>query len=61
MNKIKITLVKSPISCPWPQKRTAIALGLSKMHRTVVHPDNAQIRGMVKAIEHLVNVQPAEE
>ena len=29
MAKVKITLVKSPISCPWRQKRTVEGLGLN--------------------------------
>jgi ribosomal protein L30/L7E len=31
------------------------------MHKTVVRPDNEQIRGMVRAIEHMVVVEEAKE
>jgi large subunit ribosomal protein L30 len=60
MKSLKITLTKSTIGCPWIQKRTAKALGLTKVNRTVLRPDNEQMRGMIKAIKHLVTVQAAE-
>ena len=56
MAKIKITQIKSRINCPARQKRTLDALGLHKMHHSVVHEDNPQIMGMVKAVHHLVEV-----
>jgi len=59
MPDLKITLTRSPIGLNETQKRTARALGLTRMHKTVVRPDNDQIRGMVHAIRHLVTVAPA--
>lgn len=56
-SSLKITLVKSTIGQKQRQKDTARALGLNKMHKTVVRPDNAQMRGMVFAIKHLVTVE----
>lgn len=61
MSSLKITLKRSPIGCPWLQKRTASALGFKKLGQTVVRPDNEQIRGMVKAISHLVLVEPVDD
>ena len=61
MANLYITLTRSPIGCPEKQKRTARALGLKKLNQTVEQPDNDQIRGMVRAIEHLVEVQAADE
>jgi large subunit ribosomal protein L30 len=61
MSDLKITLTRSAIGLNETQKRTAKALGLTKMHRTVVRPDNPQVRGMVFAIKHLVSVAPADE
>ena len=54
---LKITLVKSTIGQKQNQKDTARALGLRKMHQTVIRPDNPQMRGMVFTIRHLVNVE----
>lgn len=58
---LKITLTRSPIGFSKTQKRTVRALGLTKMHKTVIQPDNPQIRGMVKAVSHLVTVEPVTE
>ncbi|MCC6731529.1 MAG: 50S ribosomal protein L30 [Chthonomonadales bacterium] len=60
MADLKITLTRSPIGNPEGQKRTARALGLTRMQRTVVRPDNPQIRGMIRAIRHLLTVERAE-
>ncbi len=57
MAKLKITQIRSTIDRIEPQKRTIKALGLGKLHRTVVHNDTPQIRGMVQAVLHLVEVE----
>lgn len=57
MSELKITLVRSAIGFNETQKRTAKALGLTKLNRTVIRPDNDQVRGMVTAIEHMVRVE----
>lgn len=57
MGKLKITQVRSSIKRNRKQKRTIEALGLHRLHHTVVQPDNPQIRGMVKKVAHLVQVE----
>jgi large subunit ribosomal protein L30 len=57
---LKITLVKSTIGQKQNQKDTARALGLRKMHQTVIRPDNPQMRGMVFTIQHLVRVEEVD-
>ena len=52
--KLKITLVKSPIGAIPKQKATVAALGLNKTGKTVEQPDNAAIRGMIQNVRHLV-------
>ena len=59
MANLKITLVKSPIGAVPKHKRTVEALGLKKTGKTVVLPDNAATRGMVKQVQHLVKVEEA--
>lgn len=59
MAKIKITQIKSRINAPKVQKRTLDALGLKKMHHSVVLEDNPSIRGMVQNVHHLVEVTEA--
>ncbi len=59
--KLQVTLVRSPIGYSKRQKATVKALGLRRMHQTVVVPDNPAIRGMVAKIAHLVHVEAVAE
>jgi large subunit ribosomal protein L30 len=59
MANLKITLVKSTIGAVPKHKKTVEALGLKKTGKTVVLPDNAATRGMVKQVQHLVKVEEA--
>ncbi|UCD93557.1 MAG: 50S ribosomal protein L30 [Candidatus Zixiibacteriota bacterium] len=61
MAKLKITQVRSAIDRNKRQKRTVKALGLGKLHRTVIHNDTPQIRGMIDAVRHLVEWEKVEE
>ncbi|MBQ8881765.1 MAG: 50S ribosomal protein L30 [Clostridia bacterium] len=58
--KLKITLVKSTISCLKKQKETIKALGLNKINSSVVVEDNAAMRGMIFVVKHLVKVETVE-
>ena len=57
--KLKITQIRSEIGKLEPQKRTIKALGLKKMHATVIHDDTPAIRGMIACVKHLVKVEEA--
>ncbi|MBN2104296.1 50S ribosomal protein L30 [bacterium] len=57
MAKLKITQVRSTIKRQENQKRTMTALGLRKLHQTVIHNDTPQIRGMVRKVSHLLKVE----
>ncbi|MDE6468671.1 MAG: 50S ribosomal protein L30 [Muribaculaceae bacterium] len=59
MAQIKITQIKSRINCPAVQKRTLDALGLKKMHHTVVKENTPSVMGMVNKVHHLVKVENA--
>jgi len=61
MAKLKITLTHSPISQKMNQQLTVKALGLRKMHQTVVHDDNRTVRGMILTVRHLVTVEEEAE
>ena len=56
-DKLKVTLVKSPIGCVPKHRRTVEALGLKKVNKTVELPDNAAVRGMVNQVSYLVKVE----
>ena len=47
LQKIKITQIRSVSNRPVDQKRTVRALGLRKMHQTVIQDATPQILGMV--------------
>ncbi len=58
--KLKVTLVRSGINRPENQKQTIKALGLTKMHRSRVLKDTLAVRGMIRAVSHLVKVEAVE-
>ena len=59
MAELKVTLVKSTIGAVPKHKKTVEALGLKKLNKTVVLPDNAATRGMVQQVRLLVKVEDA--
>jgi len=61
MGKLKITQIRSTIKCPENQKRTIRALGIHKLYQTVIQPDVPQIRGMVRKVQHLVQVEEIQD
>ncbi|GGI32027.1 MULTISPECIES: 50S ribosomal protein L30 [Staphylococcus] len=57
MAKIQITLTRSVIGRPETQRKTVEALGLKKMHSSVIVEDNDAIRGQINKVSHLVTVE----
>jgi large subunit ribosomal protein L30 len=55
--KVSVTLTKSLIGRKPNQIKTAQALGLKKIHQTVIKDQNPQIQGMIATIAHLVTVK----
>lgn len=54
---LKIKLVKGLIGCSDRQRRVASALGLRKTNQVVEHSGSPQILGMVRKIQHLIQVE----
>jgi len=54
---VRVTLVRSPIGFTKDQKQTVLALGLHRMHQTVEHKDNPALRGMIRKVIHLLQVE----
>ena len=52
--QLKITLVKSTIGAVPKNKKTVVALGLNKIGKTVIMPDNKSVRGMIQNVRHIV-------
>lgn len=57
MAKLKITQTKSVIKTLENQKRTIKAMGLGRPNYEVVLPDNAQTRGMIEKVRHLIKFE----
>ena len=55
--RLKVTLKKSAISQKQDQQLTVRALGLRRLRQTVVHADSRTVRGMIKKVRHLVEVE----
>jgi len=56
MAKIKITQTGSPIRRTDDQRATLVGLGLNKMHKSVEIEDSPEVRGMIRAVRHMVSV-----
>jgi large subunit ribosomal protein L30 len=57
MVKIKIKQTGSPIRRPASQRATLKGLGLDKMNRVVEIEDTAEVRGMIRTVRHMVQIQ----
>ena len=57
MAKLKLTQVRSANQRGKKQQGTIRALGLKRLGHTVVHEDKPEIRGMIRAVEHLLKVE----
>lgn len=57
MKKLRITWKRSGINRLERHERTIKALGLRRLHHTVEKDATPQIIGMVRSVEHLVEVE----
>ena len=58
--KLKITLVKSPIGFEKKQKLVVQSLGLRRIGHSVELADTPETRGMIYKVRHLVRVVDAK-
>ncbi len=56
MATIKIKQTGSPIRRPKDQRATLIGLGLNKMHRENELEDTPAVRGMIRKVQHMVQI-----
>ncbi len=56
MSKLAITWKRSTIGYARNQRRVIASLGLRRLNHTVEHEDTPSIRGMVKKVQHLLEV-----
>jgi len=55
--KLKITLIKSTIGAVPRNRATAESMGLRKLNKSVILPDNEATRGQIRQIQHLIKVE----
>jgi large subunit ribosomal protein L30 len=58
---LKITLKKSSIGTLPKQQKVLVSLGLKKIGRSVILPENEATRGMVHKVSHLVAVEVTDK
>ena len=57
MATIKIKQTGSPIRRTKDQRATLVGLGLNKMHRVSELTDTPEVRGMIRKVAHMIEVQ----
>lgn len=55
--RLKVTQIKSKVSEKQNQRDTLRSLGLRRINGTVIRPNDAQNRGYVRTVAHLVKVE----
>ncbi len=60
MSRLKVTQVRSAVDRGARQRGTIRALGIKRMGDSVVHEDRPEIRGMIRAVRHLVVVEEVD-
>ena len=58
--QLKITQVRGTIGTRWKQRESLRTLGLRRIRHSVIRDDNAQTRGLIKAVHHLIEVESVE-
>jgi large subunit ribosomal protein L30 len=57
MGKLKITQIRSIIGRKPKHRRTIEALGLGRIRKSKIHDDTPQIRGMIRSVGHLIEIE----
>jgi large subunit ribosomal protein L30 len=57
MATIKVKQTGSPIRRTKDQRATLVGLRLNKMHRVSELEDSPEVRGMIRKVQHMVEVQ----
>lgn len=58
--QLKITWTKSTIATKQRHRDTIRALGLKRLHQSVVKDDSPQLRGMLRLVDFLVKVEEVQ-
>ncbi|MDY5129058.1 50S ribosomal protein L30 [Actinotignum urinale] len=60
MAQLKITQVKGLVGAKQNQKDTMRTLGLRKIGQSTVREDTSVVRGMIRTVAHLVDVEEVD-
>ncbi|ANZ42828.1 50S ribosomal protein L30 [Lentzea guizhouensis] len=60
MAQLKITQVRSTIGTKHNHRESIRTLGLGKIRKSVVREDSPQVRGLIHAVRHLVEVEEVQ-
>ncbi|WP_124039192.1 50S ribosomal protein L30 [Neoactinobaculum massilliense] len=60
MAKLKITQIKGVVGTPKRQRATVLGIGLHRIGDSVVREDTPDVRGMIRAVAHLVEVEEVD-
>ena len=60
MARLKVTQVRGKVGTLREHRETLRSLGLKRIHDVVVKEDRPEIRGMVRAVTHLVTVEEVD-
>lgn len=60
MARLKVTQVRSAIGGTRDQRATLRTLGLRRINDTAVREDRPEVRGMIRAVTHLVTVEEVD-
>lgn len=61
MADLKVTQIKSSIGAKQNQRDSLRTLGLRGIRKSVIREDNAQNRGLINVVRHLVSVEEVQE
>lgn len=54
---LKITQLRGTAGTKQNQKDSLRTLGLKRRHQSVVRPDTPEVRGLINAVRHMVDVE----
>lgn len=60
-DRVRVTLVKSTIGAVPKNKKTIVALGLTKLNKTVELPNNASTQGAIRKVAPYLKVEEVSE
>jgi large subunit ribosomal protein L30 len=61
MERLRITLKRSPIGRPQKHRKILRSLGLRKPNQSVIHNNTPSIRGMLNKVSYMIDIEPLKD